>query len=131
MFKISTIDTRCKRRLVVEGRLTTPWVNELLASWKDASLNLEDRKLVIDVSSLTVISREGEDAIFSLLKDGAKFSDFGIMKWPTSAVCFGPPLDTANFYSGSKRELGSGGGSWTGEPRWSCLSRFGWSMSSG
>jgi hypothetical protein len=57
--------------------------------------------------------------------------DFGIMKWPTSAVCFGPPLDTANFYSGCKRELGSGGGSWTGEPRWSCSSRFGWSMSSG
>jgi hypothetical protein len=57
--------------------------------------------------------------------------DFGILKWPTSAVCFGPPLDTINFYSGFERELGSGGWSWTGEPRWSYSSRFGWSMSLG
>jgi hypothetical protein len=57
--------------------------------------------------------------------------DFGILKWPTSAVCFGPPLDTANFYSGFEREIGSGGWSWTGEPRWSYSSRFGWSTSSG
>lgn len=56
-----------------------PWVNELLASWKDASVNLEGRKLVIDVSSLTVISREGEDAIFRLMKDGAKFSCCGVL----------------------------------------------------
>ena len=58
-------------------------------------------------------------------------SDFGILKWPTLAVCFGPPLDRANFYSGFERELGSGGWSWTGEPRWSCSNRFGWSMSLG
>ena len=58
-------------------------------------------------------------------------ADFGILKWPTSAVCFGPPLDTANFYSGFERELGSGGWGWTGEARWSYSSRFGWSMSSG
>src|SRR6266567_4778486 len=79
MFKISTIDTRNKRRLVVEGRLMAPWVNELLASWKNASLNLEGRKLVIDVSSLTLISREGEDAIIELMKDGAKFSCCGVL----------------------------------------------------
>jgi hypothetical protein len=64
-----------------------------------------------------------------LFSDG--FDDFGILKWPTSAVCSGPPLDTANFYSGFERELGSGGWSWTGEPRWSYSSRFGWSMSLG
>jgi len=56
-----------------------PWVNELLASWKNASLNLESRKLVIDVSRLTLISREGEDAILSLMKDGAKFSCCGVL----------------------------------------------------
>lgn len=78
MFKISTIDTRYKRRLVVEGKLIAPWVNELHTSWKNAYLNLDGRKLVIDLSSLTVISREGEDAIFSLMKDGAKFSCCGV-----------------------------------------------------
>ena len=63
--------------------------------------------------------------------DGIPKHDFGILKWPTLAVCFGPPLDTTNFYSGFEHELGSGGWGWTGEPRWSCSSRFGWSMSLG
>jgi anti-anti-sigma regulatory factor len=79
MFKISMIDTRNKRRLVVEGKLMAPWANELLASWKSACLNLDGRKLVIDLSSVTVISRDGEDAIFSLMKDGAKFSCCGVL----------------------------------------------------
>ncbi len=79
MFKISIVDTRCQRKLVVEGKLSQPWVDELHATWRNASRDLDGRKLVIDVSSLTVISREGEDAIFDLMKQGAKFSCVGIL----------------------------------------------------
>src|SRR6266536_2332434 len=61
---------------------------------------------------------------FDGLPLGLAAHDFGILKWPTLAVCFGPPLDTTNFYSGFEHELGSGGWGWTGEPRWSCSSRF-------
>ncbi len=77
-----------------------PWVDELLASWKSASLNLEGRKLVIDVSSLTVISREGEDAIVTLMKDGAKFSCCGVLtRYVLKRLarnCHGKPRDDAN-----------------------------------
>jgi hypothetical protein len=79
MFKISIVDTRTQRRLVVEGRLSKPWVDELRSTWRNASRDLEGRKVVIDLSSLTVISREGEDAIFDLMKQGAKFSCAGIL----------------------------------------------------
>jgi anti-anti-sigma regulatory factor len=79
MFKISIVDTPSRRTLVVEGRLSQPWVDELRSTWTDASRNLDARKLVIDLSSLTVISREGEDAIFDLMKQGAKFSCAGIL----------------------------------------------------
>jgi len=34
---------------------------------------------VIDLSSLTVISREGEDAIFDLMKKGVTFSCWGVL----------------------------------------------------
>ena len=74
MFKISIIDSRSLRKLVVEGRLSEPWVGELRTTWRNASRDLGGRKLVIDLNSLTVISREGEDAIFDLMKQGAKFS---------------------------------------------------------
>jgi anti-anti-sigma regulatory factor len=79
MFKISTVDTRTQRRLVVEGRLSAPWVDELRSTWRNASRDLDGRKVVIDLSNLTVISREGEEAIFDLMKQGAKFSCAGIL----------------------------------------------------
>jgi hypothetical protein len=79
MFKISIIDNRLQRRLVVEGRLIEPWVAELRKTWRNASRDLEGRRLVVDVGSLTVISREGEDAIFDLMKEGAKFSCGGVL----------------------------------------------------
>ncbi len=78
MFKISTFDTPTKRRLLVEGMLTEPWVTELHVTWKNAAWGLGDRKLVIDLSSVTVISRDGENAIFELMSEGAKFSCDGV-----------------------------------------------------
>jgi hypothetical protein len=78
MFKISTVDTQSQRRLVVEGALIGPWITELRTAWTNASRNLDGRKLRIDLRSLTVISREGEGAIFDLMKQGAKFSCGGI-----------------------------------------------------
>jgi len=74
MFRISIIDTLSQRKLVVEGRLSEPWLDELRTTWKNACRDLCGRKLIIDVSSLTVISQAGEDAIFDLMKQGAKFS---------------------------------------------------------
>jgi len=79
MFKISTIDTRSQRTLVVEGTLIGSWVAELRTTWRTASQELGGRKLVIDLSNVTVISIEGEDAILDLMKEGAKFSRGGIL----------------------------------------------------
>jgi hypothetical protein len=79
MFKISIVDTPVQRKLVVEGKLSEPWVDELRTTWRNASGDLDGRKLLIDLSSLTVISREGEDAIFDLMKQGARFSCAGIL----------------------------------------------------
>lgn len=78
MFKISIVETRTQRKLVVEGKLTEPWVPELVKTWRSAGRDLDDRKLIIDLNSLTVISPAGEDAIFDLMTQGAKFSCGGI-----------------------------------------------------
>ncbi len=79
MFRISIVDTPTQRRLVVEGKLSGPWVGELRTTCRNASRDLEGRRLVIDLSSLTVISREGEDAIVDLMKEGARFSCAGVL----------------------------------------------------
>ena len=74
MFKISIIDTPSQRTLVVEGTLVGPWIAELSTTWRNACRELHGRKLVVDLRNLTTISRAGEDAIFDLMKEGAKFS---------------------------------------------------------
>ena len=55
MFKISIIDTVAQRKLLVEGKPSEPWVAELRTTCRNASSDFHGRKLVIDVSSLTVI----------------------------------------------------------------------------
>ena|ERR1700730_3475764 len=79
MFKISTLDTPSQRTLVVEGALVGPWVAELRTSWRNACQELSGRKLVVDMKNLTTMSREGEAAIFDLIKEGAKFSCGGLL----------------------------------------------------
>jgi hypothetical protein len=74
MFRISVVDTRSERRLVVEGTLLGPWVGELRTSWRNACQERGGRKLIVDLRNLTTLSHEGEDAIFDLIKEGAKFS---------------------------------------------------------
>ena len=74
MFKISIVDTPSQRTLVVEGMLVGPWVAELCTAWRNACRERGERKLVVDLRNLTTISHAGEDAIFDLMKEGAKFS---------------------------------------------------------
>jgi hypothetical protein len=79
MFRISIADTPSRRTLIVEGTLVGPWVAELGRTWRNANQDLDTRKLLIDLRNLTAISREGEDAIFDLMKKGAKFTCGGVL----------------------------------------------------
>jgi hypothetical protein len=55
MFKISVVDSRTVRRLVLEGTFITPWVAELRATWAAANVDLQDRKLVLDLKNATLV----------------------------------------------------------------------------
>jgi hypothetical protein len=79
MFRISIADTPSRRTLLVEGTLIGAWVAELGTTWRNACEDLDGRKLVIDLTNVTVISREGEDAIFDLIKEGVNFSSGGVL----------------------------------------------------
>jgi len=79
MFRISIADTPSRRTLIVEGTLVGSWVAELGRTWRNASQDLDTRKLLIDLRNLTAISRDGEDAIFDLMKKGAKFTCGGVL----------------------------------------------------
>lgn len=73
MFKISVVDTRTQRRLILEGKLVAPWTIELRTFCEKVRADLDERELVIDLRQLTVISQEGENLLLELMKDGVAF----------------------------------------------------------
>jgi anti-anti-sigma regulatory factor len=78
MLRISIVERRNQRRLVIEGKLVAPWAHELKPAYKEASADLNDRELVIDVKGLTAISEDGENVLLELMKAGACFRCAGV-----------------------------------------------------
>jgi hypothetical protein len=79
MFKISIVETRSRRRLILEGQLLPPWIGELKSAWRRAGEELQGRTLIIDLRNVTLISRDAENALFELMTDGAKFSSGDVL----------------------------------------------------
>lgn len=78
MLKISIIETRMQRRLVLEGKLIAPWSAELRSAGRQAAIGLSGRQLVIDMNNLTTIGDDGEAALLELMKEGARFCCRGV-----------------------------------------------------
>ena len=78
MLKISIVEGRKQRRLVVEGRLVAPWSDELKAACERAGAGLDGRELVIDLKNLTTISQQGENVLLELMKQGARCRGCGV-----------------------------------------------------
>jgi anti-anti-sigma regulatory factor len=78
MLKISILEGKNQRRLVAEGKLAAPWCNELKAACERAGSGLNGRELVIDLKNITTISRQGEDLLLELMKQGVGFGECGV-----------------------------------------------------
>ena len=73
MLKITVVEGRRQRQLIVEGRLIAPWAAELTSAYETAKTDLEERELVVDLRSLTAISPEGEAVLLRLMHEKARF----------------------------------------------------------
>jgi anti-anti-sigma regulatory factor len=78
MLRISIVERRNQRRLVLEGKLAAPWAHELKPAYRAASADLNGRELVIDVKGLTAIGEDGENVLLELTKEGASFRCPGV-----------------------------------------------------
>ena len=79
MLKISIKDSPTRRLLILEGKIITPWTIELSkAACQDLVIHPAGRELVIDFRGVTDISADGEDALYRLMVQGAKFRGGGV-----------------------------------------------------
>jgi hypothetical protein len=79
MFKVSTVQSQGWRKLVLEGKLVAPWTQEVERVWRTAREHLEGRKLIVDLRNVTLISRDGEQTLFNLMREGARFTCGGVL----------------------------------------------------
>ena len=73
MLKITVVEGRRQRRLIVEGKLIAPWDAELATTCKGARTDLQNRELIVDLRSLAAIGPEGEDVLLRLMREKVKF----------------------------------------------------------
>ena len=76
--RISTVEARNERRLVLEGKLIAPWATELKSACEKARENLQGRELVVDLKNVTNIDQEGENLLAALMNEGIKFRSCGV-----------------------------------------------------
>jgi hypothetical protein len=79
MFKISIVETHGHRKLVLEGKLMPPWTAEVEESWRSLRQQFQGEQLLIDLTNVTLISREGEQTLIQLMREGAKFAGKGVL----------------------------------------------------
>ena len=56
-----------------------PWTAELETAWRNAREKLDGRKLIVDLANVTLISRDGENTLDLLMREGARFSCSGVL----------------------------------------------------
>lgn len=78
MLKISVIETRRQRKLVVEGELIFPWASELRNACSNSAAGLGHREVVVELQDVTAISQEGENILGELITQGVKFRSSGL-----------------------------------------------------
>lgn len=79
MLRLSMVEMDGQRKLVLEGKLVAPWTQEVESAWRQAKARVTKRKLVVDLSNVTLISLDGEETLLNLMRDGARFTGCGVL----------------------------------------------------
>jgi len=79
MLKITIHDAADLLRLELEGRLAGAWVCELEQCWHTAKASHPNRKLSVDLTSVTFIDQAGRYLLQLMYLDGVSFIASGLM----------------------------------------------------
>jgi len=78
MLKISTQPGGNSTRLVLEGILAGPWVEELTRYWR-AIPDLQHSRMMVDLTGVTFIAAEGKALLAQMWRQGARFHAVGCL----------------------------------------------------
>jgi len=78
MLRITKVDSPSEQKLILEGRLTEPWIADLSSHWEETRYAHPARKFVVDLRGVMRIDSAGEEALALMKTEGAEFLATGI-----------------------------------------------------
>lgn len=72
MLKITLCDCQAGLLLVLEGRLSGPWVRELRQCWQTAASTLESRTATVDLKEVDFVDGEGQALLAEMQRAGVR-----------------------------------------------------------
>jgi anti-anti-sigma regulatory factor len=78
MLRITITEGPAEQRWTLQGRLVAPWVAVLETSWKRSHHRRDSRKCIVDLSDVTLIDDQGEEALRAMRRAGAEFIACGV-----------------------------------------------------
>src|SRR5437879_5353302 len=78
MLKITTQSEATLTKLVLEGRLAGPWVDELDRCWREVA-GTQQNHVAVDLTGVTFIDPEGKALLTRMWQQGAKFHAVGCL----------------------------------------------------
>ena len=79
MLRITIHNEAQTTRLVIEGSLAGPWVEELAKSWLDVQAARRNGPITVDLSGVGFIDDEGRQLLKRVLREGAELRATGVM----------------------------------------------------
>ncbi len=73
MLRITVQDADPGSRLILEGRLSGPWVREAEECWQSALAASHDKPMTIDLTDVDFVDASGESLLAAMHRHGARF----------------------------------------------------------
>lgn len=78
MFRLTVVDSPSEEKWILQGQLTGEFASELIANWRVSLDRCPNRPRVVDLSDVTLIDKSGEEVLFTMIHQPARFIATGI-----------------------------------------------------
>ena len=78
MFRITVEEGPTEEKWILQGQLTGDFASELRTTWQSSQTRACDRVRVVDLSDVTVIDKNGQEVLLTMIRQGARCVATGV-----------------------------------------------------
>jgi len=73
VLRITMMNSPEEQRWSLQGQLVGQWAAELRSTWRNAQVELNSRKCIVELTEVTSIDRNGEEVLSEIMSHGSEF----------------------------------------------------------